>query len=83
MPMTKLDESLELEIFHILTEHEIETLNDQREICRRIARLFPKRNLAKYALRAIIEQLRMCGYTCEGGPLELNTAFIALCELAE
>ena len=48
------NEDLELEIFHILTEHEIETLGDQREVCRRIARLFPKRNLAKYALRAIM-----------------------------
>lgn len=31
-----------------------------------------------YTLHSAIEQLRLCGYMCEGGPLEKNTAFIAL-----
>lgn len=34
-------------------------------------------------LKVIVEQLRSCRYTCEAGPLENNTAFVALCELAE
>lgn len=33
-------------------------------------------------LNLIIEQLESCGYECEGGPLELNTAFVALRKLA-
>lgn len=76
-------DSLEFEIFHILTDYEFKTLGEQREFCYRVAALFPQRNLAKYALKAIVEQLESCGYECEGGPLELNTAFIALKELAE
>ncbi len=31
----------------------------------------------------IVEQLKKCEYTCEAGPLELNTAFIALCKMSE
>lgn len=34
-------------------------------------------------LKAIVEQLKSCGYECEGGYLENNTAFIELEELAE
>lgn len=34
-------------------------------------------------LLPIVAQLRSCGYACEGGPLELNTAFLALEELAK
>jgi hypothetical protein len=30
-----------------------------------------------------IKQLEMCGYMCQAGPLENNTAFIALKEIAE
>jgi len=29
-------------------------------------------------LKQIVEQLGMCGYECEGGKLEMNTAFIEL-----
>ena len=74
---------LELEIFHALTEHEIETLGDQKDLCRRIFQLFPPHDLTKYALRAIIAQLKACKFKCKAGSLELNTAFIALCELSE
>jgi len=38
---------------------------------------FPKANLS-----AIVEQLEMCGYTSEGGPLENNVAFIELKRIA-
>ncbi len=34
-------------------------------------------------LNEIVEQLERCGFECEAGPLENNTAFIALKELAE
>lgn len=30
----------------------------------------------------IVNQLESCGYTCEGGPLEMNLAFIALKKIA-
>jgi len=35
------------------------------------------------ALSQIVKQLESCGYNCEAGPLENNTAFIALKELAK
>lgn len=76
-------EELELEIFSILTEHEIRTLGDQKRVCHEIANLFPQHNLAKFALRGIVEQLESCGYECEAGPLENNTAFLALRELSD
>lgn len=31
----------------------------------------------------IVNQLESCGYTCEGGPLEMNMAFIALKKMAK
>lgn len=34
-------------------------------------------------LKEIVEQLESCGFECVAGPLENNTAFIALKELAE
>lgn len=34
-------------------------------------------------LNEIVEQLEKCGFECEAGTLENNTAFIALKELAE
>lgn len=34
-------------------------------------------------LKEIVEQLEWCKYECQAGPLENNTAFIALKELAE
>ena len=34
-------------------------------------------------LKEIVEQLRMCGYVCEAGPLENNVAFIELVRMAE
>lgn len=34
-------------------------------------------------LKEIVEQLEMCGFECEAGPLENNTAFVALKELVE
>ena len=76
-------EDLELEIFAILTADNIETLADQKDICRKIARLFPPHYLTLYAMRGIVEQLLACDFVCEATPLRLNTAFIALCELAE
>lgn len=33
-------------------------------------------------LLEIIDQLELCGYACQGGPLELNVAFIRLKEIA-
>lgn len=29
-------------------------------------------------LKQIVDQLKSCGFQCEAGPLELNTAFIEL-----
>jgi hypothetical protein len=37
----------------------------------------------KDQLKEIVEQLKSCGYSCEAGPLENNTAFIQLEELAK
>ncbi|WP_332648876.1 hypothetical protein [Lysinibacillus sp. 54212] len=34
-------------------------------------------------LKEIVEQLESCGYVCVAGPLENNTAFVRLKELAE
>jgi len=34
-------------------------------------------------LKEIIKQLESCGFTCEAGPLENNTAFLELKDLAE
>ncbi|KAA0941611.1 hypothetical protein FQ087_20865 [Sporosarcina sp. ANT_H38] len=34
-------------------------------------------------LKEIVEQLQKCGFECEAGPLENNTAFIELKELAD
>ena len=36
------------------------------------------KEFAKADLLAIVEQLEKCGYTCEGGALENNVAFIEL-----
>ena len=36
-----------------------------------------------YRLSKIVEQLKSCGYECEGGPLKMNVAFIAFCRMAE
>lgn len=36
------------------------------------------KEFAKADLLAIVEQLEMCGYKCEGVPLENNAAFIEL-----
>lgn len=54
-----------------------------RQFCQEETDLLLPPNVTKLALKAIVEQLRFCGFTCEGGPLELNTAFLALVELAE
>jgi len=35
-----------------------------------------------YSLLEIVNQLKKCKYTCQGGPLENNIAFIALEEIA-
>lgn len=40
------------------------------------------REAAAMTLTEIVEQLRMCGYTCEAGALENNVAFQALEQLA-
>ncbi len=40
------------------------------------------RQVAAMTLAEIVEQLRMCGYTCAGGALENNVAFRALEQLA-
>jgi hypothetical protein len=40
------------------------------------------KEFAKSDLLAIVEQLEMCGYTCEGGLLENNVAFIELRRIA-
>lgn len=45
-----------------------------QEICRAAERVT--------TLQSIVEQLRSCKYECEAGPLELNTAFIELVNLA-
>lgn len=74
---------LEMNIFVILAEGDIKTLSDQKEVCRTIAELLAPPNITKLALTAIIKQLRSCRYTCEAGPLERNTAFLALVELAQ
>lgn len=34
-------------------------------------------------LKEIVEQLEKCGFECEAGPLENNTAFVELKEPAE
>ena len=73
---------LEAAVWELLTEREIKTLGDQKQLTRDIVALFPPQNLTHYALKAIVEQLRLCEYECEGGPLILNTAFLALAELA-
>ena len=75
-------DALELEIFDQLTEYEIKTLGDQKDLCARIAGLFPPHDLTKMAMKSIVEQLEACGYECEAGPLEHNIAFRALVELA-
>lgn len=75
--------ALELEIFGIMAERDTITLGEQKALCRKIASLLLPPNVTKIALNAIIEQLRMCEYTCEGGPLEKNVAFQALEELAQ
>ena len=36
------------------------------------------RKVTTSPLPAIVRQLKCCGFECEAGPLELNTAFIAL-----
>ncbi len=76
-------EELALEVFHILAKYENITVVDLRRFCREVADLLLPPNVTKLALKAIVKQLRFCGFTCEGGPLELNTAFLALVELTE
>lgn len=73
-------EEFALKIFGILSEQD-NTLGSQKEACRKIADLMLPPNTSRYALCAIVEQLESCGFECEGGPLELNTAFIALKEM--
>ena len=73
---------LESSIFGLLAEREIEAPGDQKELVRDIVALFLPPNLTRYALKAILEQLRFCNFECEAGPLVLNTAFIALEELS-
>jgi len=73
---------LESAIWGLVTEKELKTIGDQKQLVRDIVALFPPQNLTHYALRGIVEQLRLCGYECEAGPLILNTAFIALEELS-
>lgn len=41
-----------------------------------------KESLTLTELQRIIDQLELCGYECQGGPLEMNTAFIRLKEIA-
>ena len=79
--MDKEIKDLALEIFYILTDSDIKTVSDQKRISIQIAKLFLPQYLTRYALKSIIEQLRSCNYECEAGPLENNTAFMALCEL--
>lgn len=74
-------EEFALQIFGILSEQD-GTLDSQKETCREIADLMLPPNASRYALKAIVEQLESCGFECEGGPLRLNTAFIALKEIA-
>lgn len=76
-------EELALEVFHILAGYENVAVDDVKQFCREVADLLSPPNVTKLALKAIVEQLRSCGYVCEGGPLELNVAFLALAELAE
>lgn len=42
----------------------------------------PNSALTLDELRQIVEQLELCGYECQGVPLEMNTAFIRLKEAA-
>lgn len=44
----------------------------------------PKHNESLFLteLQEIVNQLELCGYECQGGPLEMNTAFIRLKEIA-
>lgn len=74
-------EDFALKVFGILSEQD-GTLGGQKEACRQIADLLLPPNASRYALKAIIEQLESCGFECEGGPLRLNTAFVALKEMA-
>ncbi|WP_433958550.1 hypothetical protein [Cytobacillus horneckiae] len=39
--------------------------------------------MEKDKLKEIVKQLESCGYTCDAGPLENNTAFLELKSLAE
>lgn len=81
-----MNEEIALEIFSITAEMNsvhFDNLGAQREFCRRVAELFAQPPwIAKYALRGIVSQLESCDYECEAGPLELNTAFLALKEMA-
>ena len=78
---------LALKIFDITAEMEsmrFDNMGAQREFCERVTALFAQPPwVAKCALRDIVAQLRSCEYHCKAGPLRLNTAFIALEELAE
>jgi len=76
-------EELKYAIFEILAEGDIVTIGDQRETAAAIAKLIAPRYVTRIALAAIVKQLRLCQYTCEGGPLEKNTAFLALIELSQ
>jgi hypothetical protein len=80
-------EEIVLEIFGITAEMSsvhFDNLGAQREFCQRVVELFARPPwVAKCALRQIILQLESCGYECEGVRLEMNTAFVALKELAD
>jgi len=80
-------DEIALEIFGITAELDsvhFDNLGAQRDFCRRVAALFARPPwVAKYALQSIISQLEFCNYENEAGPLEMNTAFIALKEMTE
>lgn len=74
---------LESAVWGLLTERDIETFGDQKQLTRDIVALISPQYVTRYALKAIVEQLRLCEYECEAGPLTLNTAFLALEELSQ
>ncbi len=47
------------------------------------AKLQSEIGMGTLKLRKIVRQLRSCEFECEAGPLELNTAFIDLVNLAK
>ena len=59
-----------------------DSIHQHEVICDGCLQVFPPHDLTYYALKGIVEQLESCNYECEAGPLERNTAFLALRELA-